>query len=72
MQLYLNILKDTIVRLTYRVETLTTMDPEERYLDLLRLNPKFLENTYSKHVANYLGITPVSLYRIMKKIKSKS
>jgi CRP-like cAMP-binding protein len=72
MQLYINILKEAIVRLTYRVESLITMSNEERYLDLLKLNPKFLEKAYDKHVANFLGITPVSLSRIIKRVKNKN
>ena len=69
MQLYLNILKEAVVRLNYRVESLITMTNEERYLDLLKLNPKFLDRVYDKHIANYLGITPVSLSRIINRIK---
>jgi len=69
MQLYLQILKDGVTVLTYRVESLTTMNSEERYLDLIKLNPAFLDKTYAKYLANYLGITPVSLSRVMKKVK---
>jgi hypothetical protein len=69
MELLNSILKDAVLMLHYRVETMITMSPEERYKDLVRLNPKFLETTYSKHVACFLGITPVSLSRIMKRIK---
>jgi len=72
MQLYLNILKEAVVRLMYRVESLTTMTNEESYLDIIKLNPNFLKKIYSKHLANYLGITNVSLSRIMKRIKNKS
>lgn len=71
MQLYINILKEAIVRYSYRVESLVTMTNEERYLDLLKLNPKFLNKAYDKHIANYLGITNVSLSRIMKRIKNE-
>ena len=70
MNLYLNILKEGITRLTYRVETLTTMTHEDRYKDILKLNPNFLKNTHAKYLANYLGITPQSLSRIMKRIKN--
>ncbi len=66
--LYLNILKEGTIRLTYRVESLITMTNEERYMDLFRLNPKFLDRVYDKQIANYLGITNVSLSRIIKKI----
>ncbi len=68
MQLYLNILKEAVVRLSYRIESLITMTSEERYLDLLKINPKFLNKVYDKHVANYLGITNVSLSRIIKRV----
>ena len=44
------------------------MTGEERYLDLLKKNPAFLESSYDKYVASYLGITPVSLSRIKKRI----
>ena len=72
MELYLTILKEAVVRLSYRVESLITMSNEERYLDLLKYNPKFLEKAYDKHVANFLGITPVSLSRIIKRVKNKN
>lgn len=66
--IYLNSLKEAILRLTYRVESMATMNSEERYLDLLQLNPEFLEKSYDRYVAHYLGITPVSLSRIKKRI----
>ena len=72
MQLHLNALKDAINRLFYRVESLTTMTHEERYEDIVALNPDFLKTTNAKYLANYLGITPQSLSRIMKRIKNKS
>lgn len=72
MLLHLQILKDAVSILTYRIETLTTMNSEERYLDLVKLNPAFLKKTYAKYLANYLGITPVSLSRIMNKVKTES
>jgi len=72
MQLHLNALKDAITRLFYRVESLTTMTHEERYEDIVALNPDFLKTTNAKYLANYLGITPQSLSRIMKRIKNKS
>ena len=71
LKLYLSILKEAILRLTYRVESLITMTNEDRYLDLLKLDPVFLRSAYSKHVANYLGMTPVSLSRIIKRVKDK-
>jgi len=72
MQLYLNILKEAVVRLNYRIESMITMSNEDRYLDLIKFNPGFIDITYSKHLANYLGITPESLSRIRKRIKNKA
>ncbi len=68
LQIYLNSLKEAILRLTYRVESMITMTSEERYLDLLKINPAFLEKSYDKYVAHFLGITPVSLSRIKKRL----
>ena len=70
MQLHLAALKEAITRLFYRVESLTTMTPEERYKDIVALNPNFLKATSAKYLASYLGITPQSLSRIMKRIKN--
>lgn len=68
LHIYLNSLKEAILRLTYRVESMITMSSEERYRDLLDKNPAFLEKSYDKYVANFLGITPVSLSRIKKRL----
>jgi CRP-like cAMP-binding protein len=70
--LYLNSLKEAILRLTYRVNGMITMTSEERYLDLLERNPDFLKDAYDKYVANYLGITAVSFSRIKKKLKNST
>ena len=68
LQIYLHSLKEAILRLTYRIESMITMTSEERYLDLLKMNPAFLEKSYDKYVAHFLGITPVSLSRIKKRL----
>ena len=45
--------------------------PEERYDALLQQSPQFFQTAFNKHIANYLGITPVSLSRIIRR-KNKS
>lgn len=72
MELYLNSLKEAVLRLTYRIDSMITMTNEERYLDLLQMNPIFLKDAFDKHIANFLGITPVSLSRIKKRLKKPS
>lgn len=42
--------------------------PEERYLELIKDNPKILERVPQHYIASYLGITPVSLSRIRSRI----
>ena len=67
MNLYLNILKNAIMVLSYRVEAMITLSNEERYHDLIKRNPIFLKTAYQKYIATYLGITPVSLSRIVSR-----
>ena len=71
MVLYINILKEAICTLTYRIKAMTNLSHEKRYLELIKLNPTFLKGAYQKHIANYLGITPVSLSSIVKRIKKE-
>ncbi len=67
----LEALQGTILTLISRVESLTDLTPEKRYEALLERSPQFFKTAFNKHIANYLGITPVSLSRIIKR-RSKS
>lgn len=69
MQWLSNIFKEIIILQIYRIETMICMTAEERYKDLIRKNPSFLKESYAKYIASFLGITPVSLSRIIKKVK---
>ena len=51
-----------------RVASFITQTPEERYLQLLSTGREILQRMPQHYVANYLGITPVSLSRIRKRI----
>ena len=68
MKFYLNILKEIILTLSYRLNTFVTMTPKERYIDLLQWNPILIESSYDKHLASFLGITPLTIHRIKKEI----
>jgi len=46
---------------------LLTKTAEQRYVELLRKNPKIVQRIAQKHIASYLGITTQSLSRIRKK-----
>lgn len=69
MNFYLSFLKEIILTLSYRLNTFITMTPEERYLDLISWNPILIESTFDKHLASFLGISSLTLYRIKKKQK---
>ena len=69
MKFYLNFLKEIILTLSYRLNTFVAMTSEERYLDLIKWNPILLDTTFDKHIASFLGITPLTIHRIKKKRK---
>ena len=62
-------LQENIQTLVFRVESLIDKLPEERYEELLERSPQFFQTAFNKHIANYLGITPNSLSRIIKRRK---
>ena len=51
-----------------RVVSFVTQTPEERYRLLLENGQSLLKRIPQRYIANYLGITPVSLSRIRKRI----
>ena len=51
-----------------RVTAFITQTPEERYLKLLENGREVLQRMPQHYIANFLGITPVSLSRIRKRI----
>ncbi|WP_143305536.1 Crp/Fnr family transcriptional regulator [Chitinophaga vietnamensis] len=53
------------------LETFVTLSPEERYLQLVNHRADILNRVPDKYIASMLGITPVSLSRIRKRIHHK-
>ncbi|AMR32789.1 hypothetical protein A0256_15845 [Mucilaginibacter sp. PAMC 26640] len=51
-----------------RVESFILFSPEERYLQLVKEKPDIVNRVPDKYIATLLGITPVSLSRIRKRI----
>jgi CRP-like cAMP-binding protein len=51
-----------------RITSFITQTPEERYLKLLETGRDILQRMPQHYIANFLGITPVSLSRIRKRI----
>jgi len=54
-----------------RVESFVFMSPEERYKKYVNDYPGIVNRAPDKYIANVLGITPVSLSRIRKRIATK-
>jgi CRP-like cAMP-binding protein len=62
----------TMIGLEERMVSLLLQSPEERYVDLLNSNKsKIIERIPQHYIANYLGITPVSMSRIRKRLLKK-
>ncbi len=60
------------VGLEERMVGLLMLSPEERYLQLIQGNKKkIIERVPQHYIANYLGITPVSMSRIRNRVIKK-
>lgn len=68
--LYTKILEILYVQYEKRLVELISMDATGRYLELRKQNVNIDKLISQYHIASYLGITPVQLSRIRKKIDS--
>lgn len=71
MRFYNMVLEETLVNAIRRIEDFTQSSPEQRYQRILREQPELIDRAPLKYLASYLGITPVSLSRIRKRISGK-
>ncbi len=63
----------TLLKESYtRIDTFVMLSPEERYLDFLKNHKEIINRVPGKYIANILGITPVSLSRIRKRLATKT
>ena len=69
MVFHLTSLKEIILVFSYRINSFVCMTAKERYLDLIKWNPLYLESTFDKHIASFLGIKPLTLSRIKKDMR---
>ncbi len=54
-----------------RVESFILDKPEERYQKLIIQKPEIVKRVADKHIASFIGVTPVSLSRIRKRLASQ-
>jgi len=66
-QIHLSMLKEA----HERIESFVLYSPEERYIRYVKAHPDIVNRAPDKYIANVLGITPVSLSRIRKRIVQK-
>ena len=64
---YQSIIKEAL----QRIDGFVMLSPEERYLDFIDSNPNIANRVPDKYIAHVLGITPVSLSRIRKRIAAR-
>jgi len=65
--IFQKVMRDAYERIAY----FTLYSPEERYIKYVEQHPDMINRVPSKYIANILGITPVSLSRIRKRIAVK-
>ena len=65
-------LREVVKKSSDRVRSFVLMNAEERYLKFINDFPDLSNRVPDKYIAHVLGITPVSLSRIRKRLSSKS
>jgi hypothetical protein len=64
-------LREVVKKSSDRVRSFVLMNAEERYLKFINDFPDLSNRVPDKYIAHVLGITPVSLSRIRKRLASK-
>lgn len=54
-----------------RIESFVLLSPEERYRQLVEQKTNIINRVPNKHIATFLGITPVSLSRLRRRMASR-
>ncbi|MFK7812087.1 MAG: hypothetical protein AB8B59_06310 [Maribacter sp.] len=72
MKFYLGILKEIISIFSHRINTIVSLTPRERYIDLIQWNPKYLKSTFDKHIDSFLGVTPLTMHRIKNSMQKNN
>jgi len=67
-----NLLLQMLSQAMDRVEAFVMLSAEERYLKLVSEKPDIVNRVADRHLATLLGITPVSLSRIRKRISAQT
>lgn len=71
-EFYFHLMEKILLAAIERIEDFTHRSPQERYRHLVATHGFLIEQAPLKYVASYLGITPVSLSRIRKRVHTAS
>ena len=70
-QKYNEVLKNILFETLEHLESFVLLSPEKRYLKIIKEKPDIIHRVQDRYLASFLGITPVSLSRIKKRISDK-
>lgn len=70
-QLKTQFIHDFLIKVLHRLETFLVLTPEERYIWLTEKEPSLLQRVQQRHLASFLGVTPVSLSRLRSRMSKK-
>lgn len=68
MKKRIEIVQKMTLQAVTRVESFVLYSPLQRYQNLIDLQPEIIQRVADKHIASYIGVTPVSLSRIRKRL----
>jgi|VirMetMinimDraft_7_1064189.scaffolds.fasta_scaffold151819_1 CRP-like cAMP-binding protein len=71
LRAYNHILKGKLINSLHKIWDNMNEKPETRFLKLQKERPDLLERIPQNQIASYLGVTPVSLSRIKKRVLEK-
>lgn len=71
LQLYIRAVEQMLIAAITRIDEFTLLSPEQRYQKLFRESPALIQRVPQKHLASYLGITPISLSRMRNRMAKR-
>ena len=70
MKMRLKANQKTMCEMMEKIESFVLDKPVDRYLKLVETKPEIINRVPDKHIASFIGVTPVSLSRIRSRLAS--
>lgn len=71
IKMRMGIAQKMLLELLKRIESFILDKPEVRYQNLLAQKPEIIKRVADKYIASFIGVTPVSLSRIRKRLATQ-